>query len=156
MRVDTLENRRRLEEQGIPLGGPCPERRRTALVGHLDRPEWRQISPHEQRLHIVPVDRAIGLHEEPKKEIGSERLVDPGDSIQCSPDPDRGPASAAPAGTRSRALRAASRRPAAVHRRKSEPKFLPHANPADTDWNSRVLYPSVSSVFRLWKSASKR
>ena len=73
------EHRRRLQKQCVALRGPLAERRRAPLVRHLNRSERRQISVHEYRLDVLPIDSGVGLKEQPQEQILREELVGPKD-----------------------------------------------------------------------------
>src|SRR5438093_11654903 len=69
------ENRRGLEKEGVALSRSLTERRSTSLISHLNGPKRRQIPVHKQDLDVVPIDRGVGLKEEPQKQVLGEELV---------------------------------------------------------------------------------
>src|SRR3972149_5014893 len=70
-----LEDSRRLEKERVALRGALAERGSASLVGHLDRPERRQISVHEYGLRVLAIDSRVGLKEHPQEQIFREELV---------------------------------------------------------------------------------
>src|SRR3972149_6406006 len=64
-----LEDSRRLEKERVALRGALAERGSASLVGHLDRPERRQISVHEYGLRVLAIDSRVGLKEHPQEQI---------------------------------------------------------------------------------------
>ena len=78
------ENRRGLEKEGVALSRSLTERRRTALISHLNGPKRRQIPVHKKNLDVVPIDRGVGLKEEPQKQVLGEELVGSKDVNPCA------------------------------------------------------------------------
>ena len=65
--IQISENRRGLEKERVALSRSLTERRSTSLISHLNSPKRRQIPVHKQRLDVVPIDRGVGLEEEPQE-----------------------------------------------------------------------------------------